>query len=221
MSLRTHSTCRLEPSSSAQALLVMHYKAARSPFPPMAIRQSWEEAATIVVPVRHGFTHAQEVYGPSRERSSSAQAVLLLRIKASQSTFPPMAIRQSWEDLATIFLPVRHGSTHAQEVCGRSRERSSSAQALWVLQVKARPSTFPPMAIRRSWVDLATIMVPVRHGSSHAQAVCGRSKERSSSAQALWVLQVKALQSPFPRMAIRQLWAGLPTIVGSVRPGCT
>src|SRR5467141_4230927 len=151
MSLRTHSTCRLEPSSSAQALWVLRIKAARSPFRPMAIWQSWVDLATIVLSVRHGSSHAQAVCGRSKARSSSAQALLVMHYKAARSPFPPMAIRQSWEEVATIVVPVRHGFTHAQEVYGPSRERSSSAQAVLLLRIKASQSTFPPMAIRQSW----------------------------------------------------------------------
>src|SRR6267143_118098 len=99
-----------------------------------------------------------------------------------------MAIRQSWVDLATIVLPARHGSTHAQAVYGRSKEVSSSGQAPRVLLLGATQSPFPPMAIRQSWVGISTIVTSAPLWSTHAQAVYGRSKEVSSSAQALWVL---------------------------------
>ena len=64
-----------------------------------------------------------------------------------------------------------------------------------------------------------TMEVQVQYGYSHEAAGCGLSRETNSWAPVLWALQLKAIQSHFPKTGIPQSRVGLPTTVRQARHG--
>src|ERR1051326_7237876 len=104
---------------------------------------------TVPASARRGSSLGQAEFGHSRGVSSSVQAPLGVRVKASQCHSPPTAIRQSWVGGLIIALPVRRGYSLERAGFGLSKEASFSMRVPQFLRNKGPRFLFPATAIRR------------------------------------------------------------------------